>query len=428
MKVWKRALAAVLAVGSLVCLASCGTTAKTEESSSIQQVAGIAPDTVLFTVDGQNVTADDYCYWLTYNIDYVSNYIYGGVEPGWDEAAGTDSTVSEYIKASAMETAKTYRVLANKVTEYGCTLSEEDEAQLDDQFAEMISTYGENAWNEALTSGEVSEDMSEEEKTQWMEEHGQEDYNKALLAQTVSTESLRNIAGIYLLYSTTLPETLFAEDGPYAVSDEDFQAWLDENQYYSFKHILFSTLDDSGNAMDDEAKALVKATAQSVLDQINAADDPIAAFDNMMVQYTEDPGLTSYPDGYNAVPGDMLESVETAALALEVGGISELVESDVGYHIILRQSADNEETRLACENAKYNELFAQWLEEAQVEETEAYANLDLPTYYANLTALRTELYPEDYVTETTAPTETAAPSETTEPSETAAPTETSGEP
>ena len=70
MKAWKRALAALLAAGLLAAgLSACN---KAEEPTAIEKVSGLAPETTLFTVDGQPVTAADYCYWLTYNMDYVS--------------------------------------------------------------------------------------------------------------------------------------------------------------------------------------------------------------------------------------------------------------------------------------------------------------------------------------------------------------------
>lgn len=424
MKIWKRTLAALLAAGLLAAgLTACNSPAKAEPTS-IDKVAGISADTTLFTVDGQPVTAADYCYWLTYNMDYISSYLYNGEEPVWEDAAVNDMTVEEYIKNSAMETAKTYRVVTNKATEYGCVLSPEEEATLDERMAQMVTTYGEAEWETALEAGEVNEDMSEEEKADWLSTHGQTAFQKALDAQTVDNAGLRSISGIYLLYSKTLPEKLFAEDGPYAVTDESFQSWVDENQYYRFKHILLTTTDADGNALDDAGKAEVKARLQTILDGIRASEDPIAAFDAAMTEHSEDTGVTYYPDGYFAKPGDMVEPVETAALALGVDEISDIVESSFGYHIILRLTPDTEENRTAYQAELYNDLFTQWVEEAQVEETEAYSNLDMASYYANLLALRMELYPEQFtvVPEETETPETAAPTET--PASTEAPEET----
>ena len=82
------------------------------------------------------------------------------------------------------------------------------------------------------------------------------------------------------------------------------------------KHILIRTVDDSGEPLPEEEQAAARATAEDLLAQIRAADDPIATFDQLMNENSEDPGLTSYPDGYLAVPGDMLQEFEDASLAL----------------------------------------------------------------------------------------------------------------
>lgn len=412
MKVWKRALAALLAAGLLATgLSACN---KAEEPTAIEKVSGLAPETTMFTVDGQPVTAADYCYWLTYNMDYVSAYIYSGEEPVWTDDAVDGMTVEEYVRNVSMETAKTYRVVTNKAAEYGCVLSEEEEAELDAQMTEMVSNYGENEWTAALEAGTVSEEMTEEEKAAWKAENGQIAFDNALDAQTVGSTELRSIAGIYKLYSQTLPEKLFASDGPYPVTAETFQAWAEENGYYSFKHILLSTRDDANQPLDDASKVEIRARLQAILDEIRSSADPAAAFDTAMHQNSEDTGLAYYPDGYFAAPGEMVVPVETAAQALATGEISEIVESDFGYHIILRiENIDSEENRALYQNKLYEELFEQWVDEAQVEETEALTNLDLSAYFTNLTALRKELYPED----------AAEPSETGTP-ETPAPTAT----
>lgn len=413
MKAWKRALAALLTAGLLAAgLSACNQ--KTAEPTAIERVSGFAPETTLFTVDGQPVTAADYCYWLTYNMDYVSSYIYSGEEPVWTDDAVDGMTVEQYVRNAALETAKTYRVVANKAAEYGCVLSEEEEATLDEQMSAMVTTYGDNEWETALAAGKVSEDMTEEEQTAWKAENGQIAYQNALAAQTVGSEELRSIAGIYQIYSQTLPAKLFADDGPYPINAETFQAWAEENGYYSFKHILLSTMDESNQPLDDAGKVEIRTRLQGILDEIRASADPAAAFDTAMQANSEDTGLAYYPDGYFAAPGQMVAPVETAAQALAIGEISEIVESDFGYHIILRiPNADNEENRNTYQNTFYEELFTQWVEDAQVEETEELTNLDLSAYFQNLTALRKELYPE----------EAAEPSETGTP-ETAVPTET----
>jgi len=72
--------------------------------------------------------------------------------------------------------------------------------------------------------------------------------------------------------------------------------------------------------------------AEALLERAQAGED----FDYLITQYGEDPGMASNPDGYTFVAGVMVSEFEEATLALEIGGISGLVRSQFGYHIIKR--------------------------------------------------------------------------------------------
>ncbi len=120
-----------------------------------------------------------------------------------------------------------------------------------------------------------------------------------------------------------------------AVSEDEIRAYYDEKladkerEYMVAKHILFST-----EGMTDAEKATVKKTAQTILQRIKSGAD----FDKMMHQYSEDPGLASYPDGYTFTDGQMVPEFESAAKALKNNQVSGLVETSYGYHIIKKIS------------------------------------------------------------------------------------------
>lgn len=75
-----------------------------------------------------------------------------------------------------------------------------------------------------------------------------------------------------------------------------------------------------------------------------------AEFDSLMIQYTEDPGIESNPQGYVFAEGEMISEFETATKRLKVDQISNVVESVYGYHIIKRIAVPN--TYLADSYAK----------------------------------------------------------------------------
>ncbi len=97
-----------------------------------------------------------------------------------------------------------------------------------------------------------------------------------------------------------------------------------ESEFVTAKHILLIT--------EDKDKETVKKQAEELLVRIKKGED----FDKLMMEYSEDPGVADFPDGYTFSYGEMVEEFETAAYALKADQVSELVESAYGYHIIKR--------------------------------------------------------------------------------------------
>lgn len=161
------------------------------------------------------------------------------------------------------------------------------------------------------------------------------------------------------------------------------------NNYIKAKHILISTVDtNTRQSLSDEEIAKKDAAANDVLAQLKAGGD----FDELMQQYSEDPGLSSAPDGYVFTSGDMVQEFEDAAYALKEGEVSGLVKSSYGYHIIKREPLDPEGTQEQqyMENFEYNaaipeleKLTEKWRESAEIEPNEKVLNSIKPTITQN---------------------------------------------
>jgi len=109
-------------------------------------------------------------------------------------------------------------------------------------------------------------------------------------------------------------------------SEKEIKKYLDEN-YIRAKHILFAT---TGLSIEEaEAK---RKLAEETLKKIKSGSN----FDKMLQTYGEDPGMTANPDGYLFTKGEMVAEFEKAAFNLEIGKLSNVVETEYGYHIIKR--------------------------------------------------------------------------------------------
>ena len=121
------------------------------------------------------------------------------------------------------------------------------------------------------------------------------------------------------------------------ITDEDLHKYYKENsknylsEKVTAKQIFIRTVDDTGYPYADSVKLERKELAEEILEKIKSGEE---TFDDMMYKYSQDPGLMAYPGGYTFGRGEMLLAFETAAFGLEKGGISDVVESENGYHII----------------------------------------------------------------------------------------------
>lgn len=328
--------------------------------------AGISGDTVVAQVGEADITAAELLYWLNRNVEvYLSQF--GGqlTELPWDAPTEGGVTLGEQMKDGALEAAVYYRSLNLLAEEEGVTPDTGIAISVDQEFGDMASQL-----------------------------NGEEKVNHMLWAQMLSRELL-----IYLNesgdLSNQLRERYFGEDSGGYPTDAEVQAWLDEQGIYRAKHILLATIDlDTREPLDEAAVAQKKAKADDILEQLRGAEDPIALFDQLMNEHSEDTGLAANPDGYTTEKGIMVAPFEEAALALKNGEISDIVESDFGYHIILRLPIDPESYRGQLTSQRLKERSDQLTKELGVEKTEAYGQIDPGTFWEKLGSLQTAVQAE----------------------------------
>lgn len=375
----------------------------------IMQTAGIARDTPLITVDGAEVPAEEVLYWVS---NYADQYAaWGMTDLSMD--MGDGQTLGQYYLDSAVETATLYQLMQNKADELKLGWDKEDQVAYDEQLQTMKESMAQQASLDIQTQG----DQVDTELVRLISYMG------------LSQEGFFRINQASFLYNN-LMEGLFGAEG----TDAPDTGKLDEAGVYHAKHILIKaepTTDADGNVTDD-GMAAAQAQAQEIYDQLLAAEDPMTLFDQLMTEYTDDVdssgNVNGGTDGYTFGPGEMVDEFYEGTKALGEGEISQPVQSQYGYHIILRLSADNEAGYDKYAQIKMQDQIDQWMDEVQVERSETLESLDLQAFYDELNTLRSDIsaasQADSAPAETTTPTETVAPSQSTAPAESEVPSET----
>ena len=208
----------------------------------------------------------------------------------WNTSLG-DITFSQYISDIATDQVVMLAAAAGEAKKQGLKLEDEDVASVEENLATLRSSYAQEA-----------------------------EYLGALEMLGTSEDALRAYMTDYM-YMNKLYEKF---ENQYGMKDTEIKKYLDDN-YVQAQHILIST-----DGLDDEQKSEKLNLAKTVLSKAKAGAD----FDALVKEYGEDPGMEANPEGYLFTKGEMVPEFETAAFALKVGKISNLVETSYGYHII----------------------------------------------------------------------------------------------
>ena len=363
MTIKHRIAALALALGMTVSLAACSTGSgdPSPSPSPSQEIevdlnqdimtfsAGIAPETPVLTINGTTVTADLYLYLLATNC-MLAQYNYG-----------LDlTTYGEQLKSDSATVAAYYLLREAKCQELGCPLTDEQQIQLQ----ETLMANGQEVYDQYKTINGLTDPTVELI-------YSQNSYYQNLMNALVNPEP----------------------------TEEELN-----NYVYQTRHILLLTVDTEGTpvlqedgtyaypSLGEDVVAEKLTLAQDILAQLRASDDPSTLFDELMNEYSEDSGLAANPDGYLSTPGEMVSAYEQASFALGFGEISDIVESEYGYHIIIRDPVDD----LASYADQWKEyqlstLTQQWVDAADIQTLEVLDGLNVADFYARYSAYQTEL-------------------------------------
>ncbi len=341
------------------------------EIDATQDILGFPNSTVLLTVNGVEVTAEEYLYWLGNMTAYYKNlyasYYYTDLDLSQEAEAGV--TWDQRLREIAYQNAVLLAIVPELETEYGASLSEEELSGLAQQHNDSVAGAGEDVYAYRMQAMNVNDATAFE--------------------MDVKSTIFNKV------------QKIWQEQAESTLTDADVDAYVAENDLLRAKHILLLTKDmTTGEDYDETKKAEQKAKAEDILAKLQAGED----FDALMNENSEDTGLATNPDGYVFTAGDMVAEFEQGTRELEIGGVSpELVESSYGYHIIWRLDPDCEETRSGLLEDKFNKMVQERVDGAEVVKAPEYDSFTTAEYYDKLLEFQGTL---------TDPSATPAPSET----------------
>lgn len=320
----KRVMAAVLA--ALVLLSGCG---KWQETAAglYDKASGVASDAVLLTVNGKEVPAARYFYWLTADCDYLAEQ--SGGQPDWSADAGGES-IDAYVRAQALSATVFYAVVEALAEEQGCVVTAGDLAAMDADWTAQAEAAG-----------------------------GEDAYLAALARRGLDQAGAQLFSADYYLYEhlRELSRTEGSDLAPKAGEVEDYAAELG---LYTAEVLAFESEDQAAVALSELEK--------------DPSLPPSALKDGTYAVVTAAPG-----DGTLPAAG------ETALAALEPGKWSQIVEAGGTECLLLRPVALDMDAAL---DLWFDRQMERRAETAEVVLSEAYGSFTTASFYQGLTAAR----------------------------------------
>ena len=297
---------------------------------------------IVATVNGQDITLGNYEKLLALNKSSMETYYGSDI---WSQEVEDGKTYEEMLKEMILETMIGSEVIYQQ--------AEKDKvAPTDEQIQEQIDSFNESMKNDT--------DSQEEFKKMGIDD------------EFLKFQFARDLA------NTNLQEK-FEEDTK--ISEDEMKKYYEENKddFYTdtvtASHILIKTIDDDGNELSDAKKKEAKKTAEEALAKVKSGED----FAEVAKEYSEDSSASNGGELGTFGRGEMVTEFEDAAFAMKAGEISDIVETEYGYHIIkVTERVDKQETyddvkdqiKTTLASEKYTEYVEKLKKDSTIEQKE----------------------------------------------------------
>lgn len=308
-------------------------------------------DKAVATVNGEKIPAkyfETYVNWT--KLVYESNY--GYTSSVWktemeDTASSSDSKSKSDEKQTYWDAFKSQILVSMEQSEVVYQKAKEVKVTpTDKEVQEQVDTF-----NKTVNSNDSTKEQAKKAGIN-------DEFLKYILTRELAYSAYKE----YYNKNTKVDESTLKKE--YEKNKESYDT-------VTASHILISTKDDSGNELSDKEKAAAKQKAEEVLQKAKSGED----FAELAKEYSDDSANAS--SGGNLgdfTAGEMVEEFSNAAFALDKNEISDIVETQYGYHIIkvtdkattFNKAKDRVKSAILSE--KFNKEVTKLFEEAKIEE------------------------------------------------------------
>lgn len=170
------------------------------------------------------------------------------------------------------------------------------------------------------------------------------------------TKSLWESLIISESYRKTLEQYAAQNTDPVALEQRAREIY--QNSYIKLKWIRFSLNDAAGNPLTSERREQIKTKSYSIYQRLQSGEK----FEEIQLQLAKEDQINVYDQ--LVTKGQLSEELEKAAFSLEIGEISDLVETEQAIYLIQRVGADEEFTsqEAAMVYLARQQLFEEWID------------------------------------------------------------------
>lgn len=293
-------------------------------------------------VNGQNITLENYQKLLYLNKSSMESYYGSDI---WSKKMEDGKTYSDTLKEMVLQTMIGSEVIYQQ--------AEKDKViPTDKQVQDQINSFNESTKNNS--------EYQEQLKKMGINE----DFLKFQFTRDLANTNLQK---------------KFEEDTK--ISETEMKKYYEDNKksFYTdtvtASHILLKTQDSEGKELSAEKKKEAKKKAEEALAKVKSGED----FAKVAKKYSQDSSASKGGELGTFGRGKMVSEFEKAAFNMKKGEISDIVETEYGYHIIkVTGRVDKQETyndvkdkiKTTLAGQKYTEYVEKLKKDSKIEQKE----------------------------------------------------------